>query len=48
MIKVSAQTFSTSSLKKSEMNMRLPDLYDNVHTALRFYKNNYTARTAQE
>ena len=48
MIKVSAQTFSTASWKKSEINMRLLDLYDNLHTVLRFYQNNYTAKTTQE
>ena len=46
MIKVSAQTFSTTSWKKSEINMRPSDLCDNLHT--RFYKNNYTVRTTQE
>ena len=45
MIKVSAQTFSTTSRKKSEINMRPLDLYDNLHTA---YKNNYIVRTTQE
>ena len=48
MIKESAQTFSTTSRKKSEINMRPLDLYDNLHTALRFYKNNYIVRTTQE
>ena len=47
MIKVSAQTFCTTSRKKSEINMRPLDLY-NLHTALRFYKNNYIVRTTQE
>ena len=28
--------------------MRPSDLYGNLHTALRFYKNNYTVRTTQE
>ena len=48
MIKVSAQTFLTASGKKSEINMKISDLYDNVHTVLRFCKNNYTVRTTQE
>ena len=48
MIKVSAQTFFITSLKKPEINMIPSDLYDNLHTALRFYKNNYTIRTMQE
>ena len=48
MIKMSAQTFSTTSRKKSEINMRPSDLYDNLKTALRFYQNNYTLRTPQE
>ena len=40
MIKVSAQTFSTTSCKNSKINIRPSDLYDDLHTALRFYKNN--------
>ena len=51
MIKVTAQTFSTSSRRKSEINKRVPDLYDNLHSFFRFYKNNknnYTVRTTQE
>ena len=28
--------------------IRLSDLYDNLHTVLRFYKNNYTVRTTQK
>ena len=28
--------------------MRLSDLYDNLHTDLAFYKNNYTVRETQE
>ena len=48
MIKVSAQTFSTASWKKPEINMRPSDLCDNLHTALRIHKNNYTVRTTQE
>ena len=48
MIKMSAQTFSTTSRKMSEINMRPSDLYDNLYTALRFYQNNYTLRTPQE
>ena len=43
MIKVSAQTFFTASRMKSEINIRIPDLCDNLHSFLRFYKNNYTA-----
>ena len=31
MIKVSAQAFATTSWKKSEINMRPSDLYDNLH-----------------
>ena len=48
MVKVSAQTFSSATWKKSEINMRLSDLHDNLHTVLRFYKNNYTVSMAQE
>ena len=48
MIKMSAQTFSTTIRKKSEIFMRPSDLYDNLYTALRFYQNNYTLRTPQE
>ena len=33
---------------ESDINMRLSDLYDNIHTVLGFYKNNFTARTTQE
>ena len=44
MIKVSAQTFSTSSKTKYEINIRVSDLFDNLHSFLRFYKNNYTIR----
>ena len=40
MIKVSAQTYFTASRRKSEINMRISDLQDNIHTVLRFYKNN--------
>ena len=32
MIKVSAQTFSTASTSKSEINIRVPDLFDNLHS----------------
>ena len=32
----------------SEINMRPSDLYDNLHTALRFYKINYAVRKTQE
>ena len=32
----------------SEINMRPSDLYDNLHTAVRFYKINYAVRTTQE
>ena len=45
MIKVSAQTFSTASRTKYETNIRVSDLFDNLHSFLRFYKNNYTIRT---
>ena len=48
MIKVSAQTFSTASKRKSEINIRVSDLRDNLHNFLRLYKNNYTVRTTQE
>ena len=48
MIKVSAQTFSATSWKKSEICMRPSDPYDNLHTALGFYENNYTVRATQE
>ena len=41
MIKVSAQTFSSASRTKYETNIRVSDLFDNLH---RFYKNNYTMR----
>ena len=43
MIKVSAQHF----VQLAE-NMTLLDLYDNLHTVLRFYQNNCTNRTTQE
>ena len=43
-----SETFSATSWKKSEINMRPSDLCDNLHTALRIYKNNYTVRTTQE
>ena len=48
MIKVSAQTFSATSSKKSDICMRPSDPYDNLHTALGFYENNYTVRATQE
>ena len=48
MIKVSPQIFSPTRSKKSEINMRPSGLYDNLRTALRFYKNNHTVRTTQE
>ena len=50
MIKVSPQTFSTASRRKSEINIRVSDLYDNFHNFFRFleiitlsrrYRNNY-------
>ena len=44
MIKVSAQTFFTASRTKYEINTRVSDLFDNLHSFLRFYKNNYTIR----
>ena len=44
MIKVSAQTFSTASRTKYEINIRVSDLFDNLHSFFRFYKNNYTIR----
>ena len=43
MIKVSARTFFTP------INLRPSDLYCNLHTALRFYKNNNnTVRMTQD
>ena len=47
MIKVNVQTFSAASWRKSEINMRPSDLCDNLHTALRFYKNNYAVWTTR-
>ena len=44
MIKVSAQTFSTASRTKYEIHIRVSDLFDNLHSFLRFYKNNYMIR----
>ena len=44
MIKVSAQTFSTASTIKYEINIRVSDLFDNLHSFVRFYKNNCTIR----
>ena len=44
MIKVSAQTFSTARRTKYEINVRISDLFENLHSFLRFYKNNYTIR----
>ena len=44
MIKVSAQTFSTASRTKYEINIRISDLFNNLYNFLRFYKNNYTIR----
>ena len=50
MIKVRAQTLSTASTRKSEINIRVSDLYDNLHSIFRFiriiilsrkYGNNY-------
>ena len=41
MIKVSAQTFSTTSRRKSEITIRVSDLFDNFHSFFRFYKNNH-------
>ena len=38
--------YSKTQLKrKSEIKMKLSDLYDSLHTVLRFYKNNYTVLT---
>ena len=48
MIRVSARTFSATSWKKPETNMRPSVSYDNLHKALGFYKNIYTVRTTQE
>ena len=44
MIKVSAQIFCTASRTKYEINIRVSDLFDNLHSFFRFYKNNYTIR----
>ena len=44
MIKVSAQTFSKASRTKYEINIRVSDLFDKLHSFFRFYKNNYTIR----
>ena len=38
MIKVSAETFFTASGRKSEINIRVSDLYDNLHSFLRFIR----------
>ena len=46
MIKMSAQTFSTTSRKMSEINMRPSDLYDNLYTGLRFYQTNLYSQDA--
>ena len=40
MIKVSAQTFATASRRKSDINIGVSDLFDNLHSLLRFYRNN--------
>ena len=48
MIKVSGQTFLTASWKKSEINIKISDLYDNVYSVLRFWKNDYIVKTTQE
>ena len=42
MNKVGAQTFSTASRRRSEINIKVSDLYDNLRT------NNYTFRAIQE
>ena len=42
MIKVSAQTFSTDCRTKFEN--KVSDLFDNLYSFLRFYKNNFTIR----
>ena len=44
MIKVRAQIFSTASRTKYEIKIRVSDLFDNLHSFLRFYKNNYTIK----
>ena len=44
MVKVSAQKFATVSRTKHEINIRVSDLFENLHSFLRFYKNNYTIR----
>ena len=38
MIKVSAQTFSKASRRKSEINIRTSDLYDNLNTFLKIIR----------
>ena len=38
MIKVSAQTFSKASRRKSEINIRASDLYDNLNTFLKIIR----------
>ena len=48
MIKVSAQTFATASRRKSDINIGVSDLFDNLHSLLRFYRNNHTVGTTQK
>ena len=38
MSNMDAEMFSTTSWKKYEISKGLSDLYDNLHTVLRFYK----------
>ena len=42
MIKVSAKIFSTASRTKYEIKIKR--FFDNLHSFLRFYKNNYTIK----
>ena len=48
MIKVSAQTFPTASRRKSDINIGVSDLFDYLHSLLRFYRNNHTVGTTQK
>ena len=41
MIKVSGKTFSTANRKNFEISIRVSDLFVNLNSFLRYYKNNY-------
>ena len=41
MIKVSGKTFYTANRKNSEISIRVSDLFVNLNSFLRYYKNNY-------